>query len=51
MAAALPDDYDGNAGALANRHIQMHTAGVARSIELARHRSERSGRDQVRTTW
>ena len=37
-AQRFPDDYDGIiAGALANRHIQMHTAGVARSIELARH--------------
>jgi len=37
-AQRYPDDYDGIiAGALANRHIQMHTAGVARSIELARH--------------
>jgi len=33
-----PDDYDGIiAGALANRHIQMHTAGVHRSIEMTRH--------------
>jgi feruloyl esterase len=32
-----PDDYDGIiAGALANRHIQMHTAGVARSIDMTR---------------
>jgi feruloyl esterase len=37
-AQRYPDDFDGIiAGALANRHIQMHTAGVARSIELARH--------------
>jgi len=33
-----PEDYDGIiAGALANRHIQMHTAGVSRSIEMSRH--------------
>ena len=32
-----PDDYDGIiGGALANRHIQMHTAGSARRINLAR---------------
>jgi feruloyl esterase len=37
-AQRYPDDFDGIiAGALANRHIHMHTAGVARSIELARH--------------
>ena len=36
-AQRYPEDFDGIiAGALANRHIQMHTAGVARSIELAR---------------
>src|SRR5688572_15670850 len=33
-----PDDFDGIiAGALANRHIHQHTAGVARNIELSRH--------------
>jgi feruloyl esterase len=32
-----PDDYDGIiGGALANRHIQMHTAGFARQVILAR---------------
>jgi feruloyl esterase len=37
-AQRYPDDFDGIiAGALANRHIQMHTAGSARSITLARH--------------
>jgi len=37
-AQRFPDDFDGIiAGALANRHIHQHTAGVARSIELARH--------------
>jgi feruloyl esterase len=37
-AQRYPEDFDGIiAGALANRHIQMHTSGVARSIELARH--------------
>ena len=34
-AQRYPEDFDGIiAGALANRHIQMHTAGVARNIEL-----------------
>jgi feruloyl esterase len=37
-AQRYPEDFDGIiAGALANRHIQMHTAGSARSIQLARH--------------
>jgi feruloyl esterase len=37
-ATRFPDDYDGIiAGALANRHIHMHTAGFARQVELARH--------------
>ncbi len=37
-AQRYPDDYDGIiAGSLANRHIHMWTAGVARSIDLARH--------------
>jgi feruloyl esterase len=37
-AQRFPEDFDGIiAGALANRHIQMHTAGVARNIELYRH--------------
>jgi feruloyl esterase len=37
-AQRFPEDFDGIiAGALANRHIQMHTAGVARGIHLARH--------------
>src|SRR5882672_1785976 len=36
-AQRFPDDYDGIiAGALANRHIHMHTAGFARSVVLAR---------------
>jgi len=36
-AQRYPADYDGIiAGALANRHIQMHTAGSARRIHLAR---------------
>src|SRR5689334_7863907 len=36
-AIRFPDDYDGIiAGALANRHIHMHTAGFARQVELAR---------------
>src|SRR5690606_9834391 len=37
-AQRYPGDFDGIiAGALANRHIHMHTAGAHRSIELARH--------------
>jgi feruloyl esterase len=37
-AQRYPGDYDGIiAGALANRHIHMHTAGAYRAIELARH--------------
>jgi feruloyl esterase len=36
-AQRYPDDYDGIiAGSLANRHIHMWTAGVARSIDLVR---------------
>ena len=36
-AIQYPEDYDGIiGGALANRHIHMHTAGVARNINLAR---------------
>jgi feruloyl esterase len=37
-AQRYPGDYHGIiAGSLANRHIHMWTAGVARSIELSRH--------------
>ncbi|HEY1308582.1 MAG TPA: tannase/feruloyl esterase family alpha/beta hydrolase, partial [Vicinamibacterales bacterium] len=37
-AQRYPDDYDGIiAGSLANRHIHMWTAGIARSAELSRH--------------
>jgi feruloyl esterase len=37
-AQRYPGDFDGIiAGALANRHIYMHTAGVARRIDVARH--------------
>jgi len=37
-AQRYPEDYDGIiAGSLANRHIHMWTAGVARSVELFRH--------------
>jgi len=37
-AQRYPGDYNGIiAGSLANRHIHMWTAGVARSIELSRH--------------
>jgi hypothetical protein len=40
-AQRYPNDYDGIiAGSLANRHIHMWTAGVARSIELSRHPEE-----------
>jgi len=40
-AQRYPGDYDGIiAGALANRHIHMHTAGSYRSIELARNPDE-----------
>jgi feruloyl esterase len=36
-AQRYPEDFDGIiAGALANRHIQMHTAGTYRGIDLAR---------------
>jgi feruloyl esterase len=37
-AQRYPDDYDGIiAGSLANRHIHMWTAGVARTVDLVRH--------------
>ncbi|HEX5049306.1 MAG TPA: tannase/feruloyl esterase family alpha/beta hydrolase [Gammaproteobacteria bacterium] len=37
-AQRYPGDYDGIiAGALANRHIHMHTAGWYRGVDLARH--------------
>jgi feruloyl esterase len=40
-AQRYPEDFDGIiAGALANRHIYMHTAGVARRIHLARNPDE-----------
>jgi feruloyl esterase len=40
-AQRYPGDYDGIiAGALANRHVHMHTAGAYRSIRLARHPEE-----------
>ena len=49
-AQRYPEDFDGIiAGALANRHIQMHTAGVARSIELARHPGSGADRRPRRT--
>lgn len=41
-AQRYPEDFDGIiAGALANRHIHMHTAGVARNIHLARNPEQR----------
>jgi feruloyl esterase len=37
-AQRYPGDYDGIiAGALANRHIHMHTAGAYRGMQLSRH--------------
>jgi feruloyl esterase len=40
-AQRFPGDYDGIiAGALANRHVHMHTAGSYRSMHLARHPDE-----------
>jgi feruloyl esterase len=40
-AQRYPGDYDGIiAGALANRHVHMHTAGAYRTIRLARHPDE-----------
>jgi len=40
-AQRYPGDYDGIiAGALANRHVHMHTAGAYRSIHLSRHPDE-----------
>jgi len=40
-AQRYPGDYDGIiAGALANRHIHMHTAGAYGAIHLARHPDE-----------
>jgi feruloyl esterase len=40
-AQRYASDYDGIiAGALANRHVHMHTAGAYRSIRLARHPEE-----------
>jgi feruloyl esterase len=48
-AQRFPDDFDGIiGGALANRHIQMHTAGVARSIDLARHPERMIPEDKAR---
>ena len=47
-ATRFPDDYDGIiAGALANRHIHMHTAGFARQVELARHPEMAIGKDKA----
>ena len=50
-AQRYPDDYDGIiAGSLANRHIHMWTAGVARSIELSRHPEGTSRRSRRRSS-
>jgi feruloyl esterase len=41
-AQRYPNDYDGIlAGAMANRHIHMHTAGFIRNVELARNPEQR----------
>jgi feruloyl esterase len=48
-AQRYPGDYDGIiAGALANRHIHMHTAAVAQSIRLARHPAEAISAEQAK---
>jgi feruloyl esterase len=48
-AQRYPSDFDGIiAGALANRHVQMHTAGVARRIRLARHPEEAISAEKAR---
>jgi feruloyl esterase len=47
-AQRYPDDYDGIiAGALANRHIHMWTAGVERSISLSRNPERGINADQA----
>src|SRR5262245_38071159 len=49
-ATRFPDDYDGIiAGALANRHIHMHTAGFARQVVLARNPDMASSPEKAQT--
>ena len=47
-AQRFPDDYDGIiAGSLANRHIHMWTAGIARSIDLSRNPDRAISQEQA----
>jgi len=47
-AQRYPGDYDAIiAGALANRHIHMHTAGVYQGIHLARHPEEQLSEEKA----
>ena len=47
-AQRYPDDYDGIiAGALANRHVHMWTAGVERSVTLTRHPEQAISAEQA----
>ena len=47
-AQRYPDDYDGIiAGALANRHIHMWTAGIERSVNLSRNPDQALGAGQA----
>lgn len=47
-AQRYPGDYDGIiAGALANRHIHMHTVGAYRGIRLARHPEEQLSEEKA----
>jgi feruloyl esterase len=48
-AQRYPGDFDGIvAGALANRHVHMHTAGAYRSIRLARHPEEALSQEKAK---
>jgi feruloyl esterase len=48
-AQRYPGDFDGIiAGALANRHIHMHTAAAANDIRLARHPDEAVSADKAK---
>jgi feruloyl esterase len=48
-AQRYPADFDGIiAGALANRHVHMHTAGLARQVELARNPDRALPQEQAR---